>query len=152
MDNHLRSKSLLFPLINDFLTPINKTRSIQQQNWRVDDAIEQVYIHCHNVSSSSSKPIIKNPYTKIQVFISVDLKALIIIHSQGPLWKCEVENLLVSPVSIWWLVNPLNPYMRLWLYKPRSCKRSKTLFKSLLFWLAGEVSWLAVEVLSPCQK
>ena len=29
--------------------------------------------------------------------------------------------------------------------KPRSCKRSKTLFKSLLF-------WLAVEVLSPCQK
>ena len=35
---------------------------------------------------------------------------------------------------------------------PRSCKRSKTLFKSLLFWLAGEVSWLAVEVLSPCRK
>ena len=35
---------------------------------------------------------------------------------------------------------------------PRSCKRSGTLFKSLLFWLAGEVSWLAVEVLSPCQK
>ena len=34
----------------------------------------------------------------------------------------------------------------------RSCKRSKTLFKSLLFWLAGDVSWLAVEVLSPCQK
>ena len=33
---------------------------------------------------------------------------------------------------------------------PRSCKRSETLFKSLLFWLAGEVSWLAVEVLSPC--
>jgi len=32
---------------------------------------------------------------------------------------------------------------------PRSCKRSETLFKSLLFWLAGEVSWLAVEVLSP---
>ena len=35
---------------------------------------------------------------------------------------------------------------------PRSCKRSGTLFKSLLFWLAGEVNWLAVEVLSPCQK
>ena len=35
---------------------------------------------------------------------------------------------------------------------PRSCKRNETLFKSLLFWLAGEVSWLAVEVLSPCQK
>ena len=35
---------------------------------------------------------------------------------------------------------------------PRSCKRSRTLFKSLLFWLAGEVSWLAVEVLSPCQN
>jgi len=34
----------------------------------------------------------------------------------------------------------------------RSCKRSETLFKSLLFWLAGEVSWLAVEVLSPCRK
>ena len=33
---------------------------------------------------------------------------------------------------------------------PRSFKRSGTLFKSLLFWLAGEVSWLAVEVLSPC--
>ena len=32
----------------------------------------------------------------------------------------------------------------------RSCKRSGTLCKSLLFWLAGEVSWLAVEVLSPC--
>ena len=30
--------------------------------------------------------------------------------------------------------------------------RSETLFKSLLFWLAGEVSWLAVEVLSPCRK
>ena len=28
---------------------------------------------------------------------------------------------------------------------PRSCKRSETLFKSLLF-------WLAVEVLTPCQK
>ena len=41
----------------------------------------------------------------------------------------------------------LNTYMY-----PRSCKRSGTLFKSLLFWLAGEVSWLAVEVLSPCQK
>ena len=38
------------------------------------------------------------------------------------------------------------------LSRPRSCKRSETLFKSLLFWLAGEVSWLAVEVLSPCQK
>ena len=34
--------------------------------------------------------------------------------------------------------------------QPRSCKRSETLFKSLLFWLAREVSWLAVEVLSPC--
>ena len=34
----------------------------------------------------------------------------------------------------------------------RSCKRSGTLFKSLLLWLAGEVSWLAEEVLSPCQK
>ena len=29
--------------------------------------------------------------------------------------------------------------------KARSCKRSETLFKSLLFWLAGELSWLAVE-------
>jgi len=38
------------------------------------------------------------------------------------------------------------------LSRPRSCKRSKTLFKSLLFWLAGEVSWLAVEVISPCKK
>jgi len=38
------------------------------------------------------------------------------------------------------------------LYNSRSCKRSGTLFKSLLFWLAGVVSWLAVEVLSPCQK
>ena len=28
---------------------------------------------------------------------------------------------------------------------PRSCKRSQTLFKSLLFWLTGEVSLLAVE-------
>ena len=38
-------------------------------------------------------------------------------------------------------------YLRLgWgcIGEPRSCKRSKTLFKSLLFWLAGEVSWLAV--------
>ena len=26
------------------------------------------------------------------------------------------------------------------------------MFKSLLFWLAGEVTWLAVEVLSPCQN
>ena len=34
----------------------------------------------------------------------------------------------------------------------RFCKRSGTFFKSLLFWLAGEVNWLAVEVLSPCQK
>ena len=32
------------------------------------------------------------------------------------------------------------------LYHSRSCKRSETLFKSLLFWLAREVSWLAVEV------
>ena len=36
--------------------------------------------------------------------------------------------------------------------RSRSCKRSETLFKSLLFWLAGEVNWPAVEVLSPCQK
>ena len=28
------------------------------------------------------------------------------------------------------------------LFCPRSCNRSKTLFKSLLFWLAGEVSEL----------
>ena len=34
----------------------------------------------------------------------------------------------------------------------RSCKRSETLFKSLLFWLAGEVSCLAKEALSPCRK
>ena len=39
-----------------------------------------------------------------------------------------------------------------WRSKVRSCKRSKTLFKSLLFWLAGEVSWLDVELLSPCRK
>jgi len=38
------------------------------------------------------------------------------------------------------------------LLQARSCKRSETLFKSLHFWLAGEVSCLAVEVLSPCQK
>ena len=36
--------------------------------------------------------------------------------------------------------------------RPRSCKRSGTLFISLLFWLAGEVSWLAVEVLAPFRK
>ena len=36
--------------------------------------------------------------------------------------------------------------------RTRSCKRSGTVFKSLLCWLAGEVSWLAVEVLSSCQK
>ena len=35
---------------------------------------------------------------------------------------------------------------------PRSCKRSKTWFKSLFFWFDGEVSWLAVEVLSQCLK
>jgi len=34
----------------------------------------------------------------------------------------------------------------------RFCKRSETSFKSLLFWLAGELSWLAVKVLFPCQK
>ena len=38
------------------------------------------------------------------------------------------------------------------LFNTRSCKRSETLFKSLLFWLAGEVSLLAVEVLSPYRK
>ena len=36
------------------------------------------------------------------------------------------------------------------IVQSRSCKRSET--KSLLFWLAGEVSWLAVVVLSPCRK
>ena len=35
---------------------------------------------------------------------------------------------------------------------PRSCKSRETLFISRLFWLAGEVSWLAEEVLSPCQN
>ena len=34
------------------------------------------------------------------------------------------------------------------ILKPWSCKRSETLLKSLLFWLAGEVSWLAVDTLS----
>ena len=34
----------------------------------------------------------------------------------------------------------------------RSCKRSGTLVKSLLFWLAGKVSWPAEEVFSPCRK
>ena len=38
------------------------------------------------------------------------------------------------------------------LFNTRSYKRSETLFKSLLFWLAREVSWLAVEILSRCQK
>ena len=38
------------------------------------------------------------------------------------------------------------------LFNTRSCKRSETLIKSLLFWLAREVSWLAVEVLSPYRK
>ena len=35
------------------------------------------------------------------------------------------------------------------LVNPRTCKRSENLFKSLLFWLAGKVSWLPVEVVSP---
>ena len=43
-------------------------------------------------------------------------------------------------------------YNLLHWFPARSLKRSETLFKSLLFWLPGEVSWLAVEVLSPCQK
>ena len=34
----------------------------------------------------------------------------------------------------------------------RSCKRIESLLKSLLFWLVGDVSWLDVEVLSPCWK
>jgi len=29
-------------------------------------------------------------------------------------------------------------------------KGAELLFKSLLFWLVGEVSWLAVQVLAPC--
>ena len=37
-------------------------------------------------------------------------------------------------------------------WQARSCKRSRTLYKSLHFWLAGEFSWLAIEVLTPCQK
>ena len=36
--------------------------------------------------------------------------------------------------------------------KSRFYKRSETLFKSLLFWLAGEVSWLAVGVLCLSRK
>ena len=86
------------------------------------------------------------------------------------------SNLIVFIMFIWWmLVSHIsccdqglikgailcfrNLYFYFWhgeststASQPRSCKRSGTLFKSLLFWLAGEVSWLAVEVLSPCQK
>ena len=38
------------------------------------------------------------------------------------------------------------------LVGPRFCIWRGTLFKSILSWLAVEVCWLAVEVLSPCQK
>ena len=48
------------------------------------------------------------------------------------------------------LVFPFSQVDKRYSVKARSCKRSRTLFKSLLFWLVGEVSWLAEEVLSPC--
>ena len=55
---------------------------------------------------------------------------------------------------IWSQYRALYPIFEVFelLLGSRSCKRSRTLFKSLLFWLAGELSWLAVEVLTPCQK
>ena len=54
--------------------------------------------------------------------------------------------------GIFWMVSDQKDYLIKTGMGTRSCKRSKTLFKSLLFWLAGEVSWLAAKVLSPCQK
>ena len=47
----------------------------------------------------------------------------------------------------------INPILSEWKYaglEPRFVKGAK--LKSLLFWKTLEVSWLAVEVLSPCQK
>ena len=55
----------------------------------------------------------------------------------------------ITQLNSSWLVFD-SPKMK--LIPSRSCKRNETLFKSLLFWLVCEVSWLAVEVLSPCRK
>ena len=64
-------------------------------------------------------------------------------------WSSFVNSLFAG-------VHFLNKYVTIEgsieVVKARSCKRSETLFKALIFWLAGEVNWLAVEVLSPCQK
>ena len=68
----------------------------------------------------------------------------------------RTSGTLVSQPSLWNKINrPWNFYLFSFgttsslLSHTRSCKRSRTLFKSLPFWLAGEASWLAVEVLSP---
>ena len=50
------------------------------------------------------------------------------------------------------VMNALKGIKQARIVKSRSWRRSGTSFKSLLFWLAGEVSWLAVEVLSPCRN
>ena len=45
-----------------------------------------------------------------------------------------------------------NTQCETFLFQIQGLVKGAELFKSLLFWLAGEVSWLAIEVLSPCQK
>ena len=74
------------------------------------------------------------------------------VHGKGGFLATSVVNKTPFAASLL-LMGCLIPYPVLAkLPNARSCKRSETLFKSLLFWLAGDVSWLAVEVLSPCLK
>ena len=100
---------------------------------------------------SNSQMLLKSFQTKLQhiFIISAEVtpaKTCLEVYSwketlmwkltSGRLWKLEFRSFLFKG-RFAVLKTPLIE---------RSCKRRGTLFKSLLFWLAGEVSWLAVEV------
>ena len=68
-------------------------------------------------------------------------------------WSSSMVSQIMMQKMISLLSIPTQDVKGILVFKDYSCQGfvSETLFKSLLIWLAVEVSWLAVEVLSPCQ-
>ena len=81
----------------------------------------------------------------LEDIIAIDTAQIITIPKSGSVSRSEYLYLHKGK-GIWLLT--------IWcsVIKARFCKRRGTLLISFLSWLAEEVCWLAVEVLSPCQK
>ena len=131
------------------LSRVQDRFSIKDSKLKLNNFVQSMYIQCFAlivsiVRFNDSYRILTGPNIFISnfwIYTAAGLHNNIKAHNNK-------KRLKVSTPHIWKIY--MTPYfeMIMSVLRARSCKRSKTLFKSLLLWLAGEVSWLAVEVLS----